>query len=234
MKAIMKRDLRSFFTGPIGYIFCSSFFLAMALIFYIYHLSANNGELAGLFQKMILSLIILMPLLTMRLISEEKKMKTEQILLTSPVSLYDIVVGKFIATFLVFMVALVLTIIFPIITAFYCKLSFMYVLGNYVAAILAASTFIAIGIFVSSLTENQLIAAILSIIALGFMYLLDTITSLIDSPFVVKVLNFVSVFSRFSGLQSGVFPLSDIIYYISLTCLFLFFTVRVYEKRRWA
>jgi ABC-2 type transport system permease protein len=233
MLAIYKRECKAFFKGPLGYIFVAAFMLVMSLMFSM-DFEIGLANLPNLFQFMLFACIFLMPLLTMRLVSEEKKMKTDQLLFTAPVSITAVVFGKFLAALTVFLAALGLTLLFPLIVSTYVALPAGVILGNYLMVVLAASVFVAIGLFISSLTENQLIAAILSLVTYFMLLMLQTLAASAPVPAIASLMNFFSVFSRFFALTYGVISLGDIVYYLLMTAIFLFLTVRVFEKKRWA
>ncbi len=234
MLAIYKRELRSYFTSPMGYIFCGVFLVVNNLFFYLYNIYSQSSDLTGLFSNMLFMLIFIIPLLTMRSFSEEMKQKTDQLLLTSPVNISSIVVGKFLAAMTVFIIALIGTLTWPLIVTMYGNPAAYTIIGNYVAVIFAVSTFIAMGVFVSSLTKSQIVAAIISYCVFLGVYFLQSLASVIDQSFIQNMLNWLSIFSRYQNLTLGLFSLADIVYYISYTVVFLFLTTRVIEKKRWA
>ncbi len=234
MLAIFKRDLRSYFTSPIGYVFIAVFLVVSNLFFYLLNVLNMYSDLSTLFSNLLFILMFIIPLLTMRLMSEEKKQKTDQMLLTAPVKIADIVVGKFLAALTVFLIALVCTLTWPLIVTMYGTPAVYTIIGNYVAIIFAISTFIAIGLFISSLTESQIISAIVSFCVFLAIYFMSSLGSALDSPVISSVLNWFSIFSRYSNFTLGIFSLADIVYYISVTVVFLFLTTRVIEKKRWA
>lgn len=234
MIAIMKRDLRGFFTSPIGYVFLAVFLLAGNFFFYNYNIRGAASSLSYVFSNMLLILVFLIPLITMRLMSEEMKQRTDQMLLTAPVRIFDIVVGKYLAAMLVFVIGLACTLTWPLIVTMFGDPALYEMIGNYVAMTLLISCLVSIGLFISSLTESQIIAAILSFVVLLALFMFSSIASAVDNVVVSAVLNWLSVFSRYSGFTAGVFSLADIVYYISVTVVFLFLTARVIEKKRWA
>ncbi|MDP4152675.1 MAG: ABC transporter permease, partial [Bacillota bacterium] len=157
MRAIFKRELKSYFTSPIGYILLSIFCILTALTFCTSNLKYSYTSMTDLFQFiMAWVLMIMAPILTMKLMSEEKKLKTDQLLLTSPVSIPGIVIGKFLSALVFFLIALSSTLLYVLVTFIYGKPDVGLLIGNYLAIIFLASSFLAIGIFISSLTENQL------------------------------------------------------------------------------
>lgn len=234
MLAIFKRELRSYFTSPMGYIFCAVFLLVNNLFFYLMNIYNQVSDLTSLFSNMLFMLLFIIPLLTMRSLSEESKQQTDQLLLTSPVNIWEIVVGKFLAAMCVFLIALFGTLVWPLIVTMYGNPAAYTIIGNYVAVIFATMTFVAVGIFISSLTKSQIVSAIISYCAFLGIYFLQSVAQIVDQPFIQNVLNFFSIFTRYQNIMLGLFSLADIVYYISFTVVFLFLTTRVIEKKRWA
>ncbi len=234
MKAIFKREFLSYFTGGIGYVYCGVFAFVCNFSYYNYCLSAYNSDFLPVISDMLVLLILLIPLATMRVWSEEKKQKTDQLLLTAPVSTGEVVLGKFFASLCLFFVSLALTLIYPVISALCGTLELSVVIGNYVAISLCAAAYIAISQFMSSLSESQIISAILSVITLFAFYLLDIIFESTTVGAISAAASFLSIITRFESFSRGIFVFSDIIYFISITVLFLFLTSRVIEKRRWS
>ncbi len=234
MLAIYKRELRSYFTSPMGYIFCAVFLLVNNLFFYLYNIYSQSSDVTGVFSNMLTVLIFIIPLLTMRSFSEESKQKTDQLLLTAPVNISSIVVGKFLAAMSVFAIALIGTLTWPLIVTMYGNPAVSTIIGNYVAILFATATFIAMGVFISSLTQSQIIAAIISFCVFLAVSLLQSLASVVDIAFVQNLLNWLSIFARYQNLTIGLFSLADIVYYFSYTVVFLFLTTRIIEKKRWA
>lgn len=234
MLAVFQRELRSYLYSPIGYVFIGMFLLISNLFFYLNNVLMASSNIVPLFMNMQMLLMLLIPLLTMRLFSEEFKQKTDQMILTSPVKLGGIVMGKFFAALSIFLIALAFTLLWVVIVTIYGTVPVMSVIGNYVAIILVACMFISIGIFVSTLTENQLIAAVLSFAIFFGMYLLDYAISAIDIQGVKEVISWLSVYVRFTGFTRGIFFVSDAVFYLCLTVAFLFLSVRVLERKQWA
>lgn len=234
MKAIFKRELRSYFTGGIGCVYCAVFALIMNFLYRVFCLNEYSSDFTVLFPYMLVAMILLIPIMTMRIWSEEKKQKTDQLLLTAPVSTTEIVLGKFFAAMCVFLLSLALTLAYPIIAAARGTLQGGIVFGNYIAIILAGAAYIAISQFMSSLTESQIISALLSMLTLSSFFFLNMIFSTTTIDVIAKVAAFLSIITRFINFTKGIFSLSDVVYFVSLAALFLFFTSRVVEKRRWS
>ena len=234
MNAIFKRELRSYFTGGIGWVYCAVFSLFMNVIYKFFYLDQYTSNFTPIFSYMLVVMILLIPIMTMRIWSEEKKQKTDQLLLTAPVTTRDIVLGKFAAAMCVFLLSVALTLVYPILSAAKGTLSGGIVFGNYVAIILAGAAYIAISQFMSSLTESQIISAILSILTLSAFLLLNVLFTMTKVDFLAKIASFLSIITRFTNFTKGIFSLADAVYFISLAALFLFFTTQAVEKRRWS
>ena len=234
MFAIFKRELRSFYTTPIGFVFSGIVILLMNVGFYVMNVSVNESDIKPLFNLLLIGLAFIVPILTMRLLSEDKKLKTDQLLLTAPITVTDIVVGKFLAALAVFVISLVGTFIIPLVLALYSVSEPWAIVGNYFAIISAASCFISIGLFISALTESQLVASILSWAVLIGMLFIDMVVATSEILIFKVIIGWISVFSRFSNFTYGLFDLSSIVYYLSVTLIFIFLTVRMVDKRRYA
>lgn len=173
MLAVYKRELRAYFTSSTGFIFMG-FFLIMSGFFYamtnLFGASPNYNSVLG---SITFIFLIVVPILTMRLMPDDKRQRTDQLLLTSPLSLAGIVLGKYFAAVTVFILTLLITCIYPIILSFFGTLAVWEIVGGYIGFLLLGSAFIAIGLFVSSLTDNQVIAAVVTFTALLFMWIID-------------------------------------------------------------
>lgn len=234
MFAIFKRELRAYFTSPLGYVFLAIFYAFSGLFFYIFALSVGSTDISSVFLMMFMVLMIFVPLLTMRLLSEDKKQKTDQLTLTAPVSLLSIVMGKFLAAYAIFAIGVAVMPVYGFVMSTFATVSWLTIWGNTVGLLLLGGIFVSIGLFVSSLTENQMIAAIGGFFINLMILLMNTLTSALPSGFFRDVLSSISVYSRYSQITNGIFSLSSLIFFISVIFIFLFLTVRVLEKRRWA
>ena len=233
MLAIYKREMRSYFTGVIGYVFLVLFLAVGGGVFCLTTLFAMSAEVSNFFTYMLIFSAVALPLLTMKSFSEERKTKTEQLILTAPVSLPAMVFGKFLASYTVFAGSTLLSSLYFLFLIPYAKLKFAVLFGNVIALLLVGMVFIAIGLFVSALTENQLSAAIGTIaIILAFLGI-GLINSLIPTSYAIRyVFDALSIFTRFQSFVNGYFEFASIIYYLSVSGIFLWLTIRVYDRRR--
>ncbi len=234
MLAIMKREISSYFSSAIGYIILAAFYVFGGLYFYMTSLLANNTSLADTFGNLFVILIFMIPVLTMRLFSEEKKQKTDQALLTAPVSLLSIALGKYFAALIMYLICIAITLVYAIVISFFNAPSWVTVLTNFLGIFLLGAALIAIGMFLSSITENQIIAAISGIVIGIFIFMIDAIASAISIPFVNTVLKKISFMSHYNNFTLGILSLADVVFFISVCVLFVFLTIRVFEKKRWS
>ena len=234
MQAIYKREMRSYFTTPTGYIFAAIFLCASGFLFALCTLQMQTSDVSAYFQFLMYAYIIVIPLLTMKSFAEEKKNGTEQLLLTSPVSLTSMVLAKFLAAFTMFAGTLLVSSLAMAVLGLYSEPNWARVIGCTVGILLVGICFIAIGLFVSSLTDNQFIAAIGTIALLAGLVVVAIINGLIDNYYLRLVLDWISIYSRYMNFTYGIFDVASAVYYLSICVVFLFLTVRVYEKRRLA
>lgn len=234
MTAVYKRELKAYFKTPSGYVFMGIFLLASSFLCALSTLQVKTTDVSTYFLLLMFAYVIVIPLLTMKSFAEEKKNGTEQLILTSPVSLWGMVWAKFLASFSMFGLTVVITCINFIPLGIYGEPNVGRIFGCLIGTVLIASCFIAIGLFISALTDNQFVAAIGTIGVLAFLIVMGVLDSYISSPVISAVISWVSIYSRFSNFTYGIFDISSALYYISVAGVFLFLTVRIYEKRRWA
>ena len=236
MTAIYKREMLSYFTSPIGYVFIAVFLALNSFIFSLFTLMAGDGSSVGTYFMIVMFIfIILVPLLTMKSFSEARKMRTEQLLLTSPISLMGMVFAKFLAAFTMFAGTFILGALMMFPTLYmYGEPNTAVLISSTIGILLIGAAFIAIGLFVSSLTENQLVAAVGTMGILIFLLLVGLLTSYIDVYAVRVVIDWISIYSRFGNFSYGILDPATLVYYFSICFVFMFLTVRIYEKRRWS
>ena len=248
MFAIYKKEMRSYFVNPIGYVFAGVFLAFSALLCCYTTLLSKSYDTSAYFMIMVFAFVVLIPLLTMRLFAEERKMRTEQLLLTAPVTLTGMVMGKFLAAMSLFLGCMAVSCInfIPLYAiasseagnldsqVTYVGPVTAQVVGGMIGLILIGAAFIAIGTFISALTENQLAAAVVTMAILISLIGIGLLSALVDVYWVRVLLSWISVLGRLTNLQNGVFDISAVVYFLSLAFVFLFLTVRCYEKRRWS
>ena len=238
MLAVFKRDFVSYFTTPAGYVFMAVFLAVNGGVFSLFTLQEGvDSSVSSYFTTMVFALIVVIPLLTMKTFSEEKRQKTEQLLMTSPVSLGGMVFGKFLAAYALFAGTFLIGCLnYTTLYRFAAedKPNTASLAGSTIALLLLGAAFVAVGIFVSSLTENQIVAAVGTMALMGLLLVLSMLNSYIPFPWLREALSWLSVYSRFSNFTYGIFDFAAVLYYASICFVFLFLTVRIYEKRRWA
>lgn len=238
MLAIYKREMHSYFTTSVGYVFLASALLISAIIFSISTVLSETADTAVYFSGLIFVLMIFLPVLTMRSFSEEKRTKTEQLILTAPVSTHQLVLGKFFSAFTMLSIFLALSLVFMLPLGSYVAEgssgpNVALVMGNVIALLLVGMCFISIGLLISSLTENQFAAIVITVVALLFLFVINLFNSMIDSYAIRVVLDWLSVYARYEKFTYGIFDIGALIYYVSLAGVFLFLTVRVFEARKY-
>lgn len=234
MYAIFKKEIKNYFLTPIGYIFACAFLAITALFFMsgvVYYQTADVEYILGPINIICLFIV---PVLTMQLLAEERNKKSDQLLLTAPVNVWSIVLGKYAAALCVFLITLAVSLIFPIILFIVGKPVLSEVIGSYVGFILIWAVFISIGLFISSLTESQVVSAILTFVVLLVLYSIDGWTQDVSQQWIKTVISWLSVFRRYNDFQAGLLNISSIIYYISFIFIMLFLTQRSVERRRYS
>lgn len=286
MLAIFKKELRSYFTSMIGYLFIGFFLAIVGVYFMAFNLQGGYANFEYVLNSMVFVFVILVPILTMRLLAEEKKQKTDQLLFTSPLSVNKIVVGKYLAVFAVFVSAMVITMFYPFILSKYGTVSFKLAYTGILGFVLVGAAYLAIGLFLSALFESQAIAAVVTFVVLLITFIMQGIVGLMPTSnkaawlifsvialliavviyfminnvtvaislgvvleaacaiiyfakpslydgLVVKVFDWFSVVDRFDNIMNGILDLTGIVYYISITVIFIFLTIQSLNKRRW-
>ena len=189
MLAIFKREFKAYFSSPIGFVFAGLFLLLSGIFFAAGNLLSGSPEYTGLLSTITFIFLFLVPILTMRLLSEEMRQKTDQLLITSPLGITGIVLGKYLAAVAVFLVTLLVTVIYPVMMSFFALLGLEWwkIVGGYVGFFLLGSAFIAVGLFFSSVTDNQIVAAMLTFAALLLMWILDALMQLVPTTWYLGV-----------------------------------------------
>lgn len=234
MISVLKKELFSYFTSAIGYVVLTVFFIYAGFCFYVTCLMANSADLSYTFSNLFTAMVFLIPIITMRLMSEEKKQKTDQLLFTAPVSLPTVVLGKYFSALCMILLCESVTILYTLVISFFTRPNFGIIAGNFLGLFLISGAFAAIGLFLSSVTENQIIAATGSFGVGVFFLLLDTIARSIPVSAVNKLLLNISFMQKYNNFTAGVLELRDVVFFISVIFTFLFLTVRFFEKRRWS
>ena len=233
MLAIMKRELVSFFKNPIGYFTIMIYAFLSAIVFTLFVVWQNTSYLGGYFGMYLFIVdIVVIAVLSMRFFSEEKKNKTDQLLLTSPISLYSLVGGKFLGAYIILLTCTALNIIYVVIIDALGDLDYGALVSNTLGTLLIIAAMVSIGLFISALTENQ-IAAAAGPAAILFLLMIIDYFALFMPSWLSKAVASLNIYSQYEDFTNGIISLAPVIYYISVTAIFLFLTVKVIEKRRW-
>lgn len=232
MRAIFLRELSSYFISPVGFVYLAAFY-ALAGYEYSIIILSGGADLSYEFSFLYTITLLMTPVLTMRLMSEDRKQKTDQILFSAPVTLTEIVAGKYFSAVTVYLMGIAITLLHAAALSPYAEVNWMIVLGNLVGIAFMGMAAIAIGMFISAQTENQIIAAIGGFASMLLVISLNSIAGVIKFEPLRKVLNSLSFYSRYHNLTMGIFRVSDLVFFISFSAIFFFLTTRVLEKRRW-
>ena len=231
---ICGKEIGTYLSSPMAYI-VSAIFIALSgasFTTYLAQTSYSDTSIRGFLETGQLLILLFSALLTMRLISEERKLGTWELLLTAPAREYEIVLGKFFSCLLVLAGMLILTLYFPLLLMIFGDPDTGPILTSYLGLFLLGSASVAIGIFASSLTPNQIVSAVVAGGILFGLWFLGMVGSLIPEP-LGEILSYFSLSEHFPGFVRGVVDTRDLVYYLSVTAVFLFLSVRSIETERW-
>ena len=247
---IARRDFRAYFTSPIAYIIIAGFLGIMGWMFFfnLSYFNAQNmqyqqfgagkgvsiteGIIRPLFGNMNVIFLFMVPFITMRLFAEEKKLHTIELLMTSPVTLLEIIVGKFLSSFLLVFVMLFLTLVYPIVLFATGNPEFGPIASSYAGTLLLSGCYLSIGLLFSSVTENQIVAGALTFAAGLFFWLISWATQA-AGPVWGEILTYLSLINHYNNFGQGLISSSDVLYYLSFIGVGLFLTHRVLDSYRW-
>jgi len=252
VNAILAKELRSYFVSPVVYVVGAVFLLIFGVLSYLAVVNAGTqavrmmqiqGAAAQLnlndlvfrptFYSAAIVILLVLPILTMRLFAEERKLRTFELLMTSPIRLNEVVIGKFLGAYLIFLGMLTLTGIVPLILSVYSSFDWRPVLTGYLGLALMGALFLATGLFASALTENQIVAAFLSFGLLILVWLLGALGSVLGDNPIGNTISYLSFIEHYDRLVRGLVDTKDLIYYVSGMVLMLFLAHRVVESQRW-
>lgn len=236
MLAIFKREFKSYFQNVIGWLFVAALLAVYGLYFYVYNLKNGYPYISYDLKGIGFIMMIAVPILTMRSLSDEKKTKTDQLMLTSPVSVGRIVAGKYFAMAAVYTIDIALFALSPLVLSIYGKVALSEAYVALFGYWLYGLSCIAVGLFISSISESVIISAILTFAALFLSYMMQSITGLISSSgnLLTKVLNCFDLYTPFENFVSGCFSVTSAAYYVTVILLLCFLTTQSIQKRRWA
>ena len=228
MTAVFLRELSSYFISPVGYVYLAAFYLLAGYQFTV-TLLGGSADLTSEF-----TFLLLTPILTMRLMSEDRKQKTDQILFSAPVTLTGIVAGKYFAAVAVYLMGVAVTLLHAAVLTPFADVSWAIVIGNVVGLALLGMAAIALCMFISAQTENQIIAAIGGFASILVVLSLNSIASVVSFAPLKQLLTSISFYSRYYDLTIGMINAADLFFFFSFAAVFFFLTTRVLEKRRWS
>ncbi len=233
MRAIIKKELQGYFASPLGYVFLAIYFFFGGWFFKTMVIDYAITHFSYLFTSMFTINLFVIPILTMRLMSEDKRQKTDQLLMTAPVSPWGIVAGKYFAALIVFIVSHIIFVIEAVSLLSFGTIEWTVFLTEMLGSVLLGAAFIAVGLFISSITESQVVAAVSTFAVSMVVMMMDNFKT--DAvPWLNQVLDWMSFSGRYNDFMIGVFNYADAVFFLSIAAVFLFLTVRLQEKKRWS
>jgi ABC-2 type transport system permease protein len=233
MGAILKREFQAYFRSPLGYVFVAAMFFFSGFYFFTYNLYASTTNMSMLFQLLFPVVLFMVPVLTMRLLSEERRSRTDQLLLTAPISRAEIVLGKYCAAALVFVIAISATLIQAAAMSVYAQPDWPVILGNFLGLLLLGLALIAVCMLLSALTDSQVIAAVGGLVLSLFLVLIDALALVVDSPLLQELFRSLSFNERYASFTAGMLELQSVVFFLSIAALFVSLTVLVVDRERW-
>lgn len=233
--AIFKREFKNYFDSPVAYVYIGAFTGLMGWLSFRMVLMSGQAELRGFFDFLPWVLLFIVPAITMRLWAEEKKLGTIELLMTFPVRDYEVVLGKFLAGFLLLAVTVLSTFPLVITVQYLGEPDLGPLVGGYVGALLMGAAYLSIGIFASSLCESQIVAFILGVLFCFALFIVGKEFCLMALPeSFVPVFEFIGLGNHFESVGRGVIDSRDGVYYLSVIGFFLFLNLRAVESRKWS
>ncbi len=224
MWTVFKKEFKSYFLSPIGYVAIGIFMLMYSIFFYLTTITYGSVFMGDLYYATArYGLLIMIPLLTMRMFAEERKSGTEQLLLTSPRSVTSIVLGKFFAAVAVILITLIFSIVYPVIISFFGNVNILTLIVTMLGFLLVAMAAISIGMLASSITENQIIAAIITIVVLVAPWFLVDISTIFSS---------IDLIDKFIKFPSGLISIADLVSLLSITVMCILITIILIKRRK--
>ena len=228
---IMRRELKSYFSGPMGYIVTGLFLIISGLLFFAAFFLQNRADLRNFFSTLPILLSFFIPAITMRVFSEEKRVGSIETLMTLPVREIDVVTGKYLAVLIESLVMIAPTLFYVITTEIFGSPDYGPIVGGYLGAVFICAAFSAIGLFSSSITKNQIIAfAVAMAVCLALTFVESFLVFLPDA--IVKLFSYLSASIHFGSISKGILDTRDLLYFVSLTALFFVCTVRAEIKNK--
>ena len=233
MAAIIKREMSSYFHSAIGFVVLAAFYFFAGIYFWYYCLMYDMASLSNVVSQMLLIIVLLIPIITMKSFSEERRQKTDQALLTAPVSLVEVVAAKFLSSFILYALCNAIFVFFALLIALFTTPDWVIIFSTLLGMLLMGAALIAIDLFISVLTESQAVAAFLSIGIGLFIFLFDSLAELISVDFIKNIIYAMSFSRNFSNFTNGIISLAGVIYFLCVTGFFCFLCVLFLDRRRY-
>lgn len=234
VNSIMTKELRGYFNSPLAYIFMIAFLVVSSWFFFSSFFLNNQATMRSFFSILPWIFLFLIPSITMRMWAEEQKMGTLEVLMTAPVTEWEAVLGKFFASFSFLLITLLSSLVIPIILLFIGSPDFGAIVGGYFGAFFLGGAYLAIGLWVSSLTDNQIVAFIVSVLIVFTLFVMGEPLILRGLPdFFVPIFKYMGLGVHFESIMRGVLDSRDIIYYVLLIFTFLYLNVASLKTRKW-
>ena len=252
VQAVIAKELRSYFVSPVVYVVAGVFLLTFGFLAYLYivftgaqaiqlmqmqggaaQVNLNDLVFRNLFASMRFVLLLILPILTMRLFAEERKLRTFEFLMTAPIRINEIVVGKFLGVYVIYAGMLLVTMLVPVVLGLFSDFEWQPVFTGYLGLALLGALFLSVGVFASTLTENQIVAAFTSFGLLLMFWLLSGLGSVLGDTAAGKFFTYLSFMEHYDHLIHGLIDTKDLVYYASGVALMLFLSHRVVESTRW-
>lgn len=234
MRTIWKRDLLAYFHTPVGYVFMGVFLTLSGLIFYLYNLQSLSSDLLTFLSQLTLLTMLLCPLLTMRLLCEDRQKRTDQMVLTSPVSVAGMVTGKYLSAACVMVITILLTNVYTLIVAICGKVYPGEWFVGYLGFTLQSLGFLALDLFVSCFAKNQMTGALAGFAANFLLWMTDLLAGSLSVSWLKEALNFISLYDRYEPFRLGQFSFSGTLFFLSFIAACLVGAVRVLDARRFS
>jgi len=230
--AVATRELRSYFLSPLAYVVIALFLVLSGYLFALILANGREASLRGLVQNVSVLYLFIVPAISMRLLAEEQRTGTVELLLTNPVQEWEIVTGKFLASVMLVLVMLGLTLLFPLFLFIYGNPDRGPIITGYVGIFLQAAAFLSIGLWASSLTQNQIVAAIVSFALLLILWLSENLGQFLGGT-IGSIISYTSVITHFQSFPQGVIQSNDVIYYLSLVLAGIVLSTLSLQSRRY-
>ena len=233
MSAVFKREFRAYFTTPIGYIVLAAFYFFLGWYFSMLY-SGGSPQIEMAVMAMSIVTIFILPILTMRMMSDDRRQKVDQVLITAPIKLTSIALGKFFAAFAVYAMGFIPTVIFEIIVASKISVNVLAYIYEFFGMLLLGGALISIGMFISCLSESPVVSAILTLVVNILVLYMSNFASMVNISWISTIIEKAAFINATDNFGQSVLNISDIIYFLSIIAAFLFLSVRSLEKRRWS